>query len=427
MLRPDGLPGIYGVVHFKNRAVGVLPVDPDGAIWLVGQYRYPLEAYSWEIPEGGCPDTESPEETARRELREETGLSAGRLELVATAHLSNSVSDELGYVFRATELTEGADEQEGTERIVVRKVAWDEAWRMLKAGEITDSLSVIAILDEAVRRLERTEVTRVRILAGSFACVVLNAVAASEVSIARLDFANHFPGRRTGRALAGFLREREDLLVREMAARADRLGCGQVRVGLHPRLGDVISRAEMGDQRFGRGDLPGRRGLLVEIADQADADSVFVNVVRAGVAAMNALFLVGPALGDFDLTVAAAVSVADHEVISATVDSQDLAVFGVDLVVVTAGCRAVVQDDVPPGPVGLVGVDQLVGARVIQKRLEPLVQAGAADSLRAGARGPVGRPRNQIPSPTETATPSGPARPGRSRRLGGGGGVVRLS
>ena len=102
VIRPDGLPGIYGVVHFKNRAVGVLPVDRDGAIWLVGQHRYPLDAYSWEIPEGGCPETESPEETARRELREETGLVAGRLELVATSHLSNSVSDEVGYVFRAT-------------------------------------------------------------------------------------------------------------------------------------------------------------------------------------------------------------------------------------------------------------------------------------------------------------------------------------
>ncbi len=157
VLRPDGLPGIYGVVHFKNRAIGVLAVDTDGAIWLVGQYRYPLHAYSWEIPEGGSPATESPEETARRELREETGLTAGKLELVATAHLSNSVSDEMGYVFRATELTEGADEPEGTERIAVRKVAWDEAWRMLKEGEITDSLSVFAILHEAVRRFEQSQ------------------------------------------------------------------------------------------------------------------------------------------------------------------------------------------------------------------------------------------------------------------------------
>jgi 8-oxo-dGTP pyrophosphatase MutT (NUDIX family) len=154
VIRPDGSPGIYGVVHFKNRAVGVLPVDRDGTIWLVGQYRYPLDAYSWEIPEGGSPETESPEETAKRELREETGLVAGRLELVATSHLSNSVCDEVGYVFRATELSEGADDQEGTERIVVRRVKWEEALRMVKAGEITDSLSVIAILDEAVRRLE---------------------------------------------------------------------------------------------------------------------------------------------------------------------------------------------------------------------------------------------------------------------------------
>jgi 8-oxo-dGTP pyrophosphatase MutT (NUDIX family) len=154
VLRPDGLPGIYGVVHFKNRAVGVLPVENDGAIWLVGQYRYPLEAYSWEIPEGGSPENESPEETARRELREETGLVAGRLELVATSHLSNSVSDELGFVFRATELSHGADQQEGTERIVARKVTWEEAWRMYCAGEITDSLSVIAILHEAIHRLE---------------------------------------------------------------------------------------------------------------------------------------------------------------------------------------------------------------------------------------------------------------------------------
>jgi 8-oxo-dGTP pyrophosphatase MutT (NUDIX family) len=154
VIRPDGAPGIYGVVHFKNRAVGVLPVDDDGSIWLVGQYRYPLGAYSWEVPEGGSPETEAPEATARRELREETGLSAGRLELVATAHLSNSVSDEIGYVYRATELTQGADEPEGSERLLARRFPWVEAWAMLKGGEITDSLSVIALLHEAVRRLE---------------------------------------------------------------------------------------------------------------------------------------------------------------------------------------------------------------------------------------------------------------------------------
>src|SRR5436190_16808477 len=81
VLRPDGQPGIYGVVHYKNKAIGVLPVEADGSIWLVGQHRYPLDAYSWEIPEGGGPEDEAPEVTALRELREETGLSAGRLEL----------------------------------------------------------------------------------------------------------------------------------------------------------------------------------------------------------------------------------------------------------------------------------------------------------------------------------------------------------
>jgi 8-oxo-dGTP pyrophosphatase MutT (NUDIX family) len=156
VLRPDGSPGNYGVIHFKNRAVGVLPVDHDGAVWLVGQYRYPLEAYSWEIPEGGSPECESLEATARRELREETGLAAGRLELVATSHLSNSVSDEAGFVFRATELTAGNDEPEPTERLIVRRFAWNDAWAMLKRGEITDSLSVIALLYEAIRRLERS-------------------------------------------------------------------------------------------------------------------------------------------------------------------------------------------------------------------------------------------------------------------------------
>jgi 8-oxo-dGTP pyrophosphatase MutT (NUDIX family) len=156
VLRPDGVPGIYGVVHFKNRAVGVLPVEHDGALWLVGQYRYPLDAYSWEIPEGGSPEHESLEATARRELREETGLSAGRLELVATSHLSNSVSDEIGFVFRATELHPGDHEHEGTERITVRRFPWEDAWGMLERGEITDSLSVIALLHEAVRRLERS-------------------------------------------------------------------------------------------------------------------------------------------------------------------------------------------------------------------------------------------------------------------------------
>lgn len=151
--RPDGLPGIYGVVEFKNRAVGVLPVEDDGSVWLVGQHRYPLNTYSWEIPEGGSPDTESPEETARRELLEETGLTAGQLELIGTSHLSNSVCDEIAYIFRATELTHGVSSPEGSEQLQVRRLPWEEAFAMLRRGEITDSMSVIAMLYEANRRL----------------------------------------------------------------------------------------------------------------------------------------------------------------------------------------------------------------------------------------------------------------------------------
>ncbi|MFO0951862.1 MAG: NUDIX hydrolase [Isosphaeraceae bacterium] len=152
VVRPDGRPGIYGVVHFKHTAVGVLPVEDDGRVWLIGQHRYPLNRYSWEIPEGGGHEGEPPEETARRELREETGLVADRLELISTSHLSNSVSDEIAFIYRATGLTPGLSTPEGNERLEVRTVAWEEAWSMLRLGEITDSMSVIALLHEGVRR-----------------------------------------------------------------------------------------------------------------------------------------------------------------------------------------------------------------------------------------------------------------------------------
>ncbi len=155
VLRPDGHEGIYGVVHFKNIAVGVLPVDSDGHVWLVGQYRYPLGEYSWEIPEGGGPPGESPEETAHRELREETGLRAGHLERIAEAALSNSVSDERAVIFRATGLTSGASEPEATERLQIRRVDFETALALVRSGRITDSITVIAILHEALDRWSR--------------------------------------------------------------------------------------------------------------------------------------------------------------------------------------------------------------------------------------------------------------------------------
>lgn len=155
ILQPDGRPGIYGVVQFKNKAVGVLPVDEQGRIWLVGQYRYPIERYSWEIPEGGGHGDETAEDAARRELREETGLIAGRLELISTSHLSNSVSDEGAFIYRATELVQGPSAPEGSEQLQVRLVEWDEAWAMIQDGRITDSMTLIALLHEALRRGQR--------------------------------------------------------------------------------------------------------------------------------------------------------------------------------------------------------------------------------------------------------------------------------
>lgn len=92
VIRPDGEPGIYGVVHFANLAVGVLAVDDAGRVPLVGQHRYALDRYSWEIPEGGVPAGESAIDGARRELREETGVEAEHWIELCRSDLSNSVS-----------------------------------------------------------------------------------------------------------------------------------------------------------------------------------------------------------------------------------------------------------------------------------------------------------------------------------------------
>jgi 8-oxo-dGTP pyrophosphatase MutT (NUDIX family) len=154
VINPSGGNGIYGKVHFKNLAIGVIPLDEERNTWLVGQYRFPLDAYSWEIPEGGSPLTDDPLEGAKRELMEETGLRASSWQQIQEMHLSNSVSDERSIIYIATGLTYGESAPEETEQLIVRKIKFSEAYEMVLKGEITDSMSVAGILKTHILMLE---------------------------------------------------------------------------------------------------------------------------------------------------------------------------------------------------------------------------------------------------------------------------------
>lgn len=153
VIHPTGAEGIYGSVHFENIAVGVIPIDEDGNTCLVGQYRYPTQRYSWEIPEGGCPKTEDPLEAAQRELLEETGLKASHWEvLLENIQVSNSVTDELAILYVAKGLSIHMAQPEELEDLKVKKVPLEEAITMVFQGEITDSLSVMGLLAIAARK-----------------------------------------------------------------------------------------------------------------------------------------------------------------------------------------------------------------------------------------------------------------------------------
>lgn len=150
--RPDGSPGIYGVVHFESLAAGVVAFDGEDRIVLVGQHRYTLDRESWEIPEGGVPPSETALEGIQRELREETGLEASVWREVCRLDLSNSVTDEEAVLFVATGLRHGDAAPEPTESIAVRWVPFDEAVAMTMGGSITDAMSVAAIQRIALER-----------------------------------------------------------------------------------------------------------------------------------------------------------------------------------------------------------------------------------------------------------------------------------
>nr|MBI1230655.1 NUDIX domain-containing protein [Cytophagales bacterium] len=146
IVNPKGGPGIYGQVHFKNKAVGIVPLDNDLYTWLIGQYRYTLNEYSWEIPMGGVPEDENLLLGAVRELKEETGLTASKWTTVVRIHTSNSVTDEEGFVYMAEELTEGDTEFDDTEELQIMKLPFVEAVEKVMSGEITDAISIAGIL-----------------------------------------------------------------------------------------------------------------------------------------------------------------------------------------------------------------------------------------------------------------------------------------
>jgi ADP-ribose pyrophosphatase len=146
VLNPAGNEGIYGVVHFKTNAIAIIPLDEENNTWIVGQYRFPLDTYEWEVVEGGCPIGTSPIDTAHRELGEEVGLKATSMELVLTMQLSNSTTDEIAYTYIARGLSFIGAHPEEDEKLIVKKIPFDELYQMVLRGEIRDSLSVASVL-----------------------------------------------------------------------------------------------------------------------------------------------------------------------------------------------------------------------------------------------------------------------------------------
>lgn len=158
VVRPDGQAGIYGVVHFRNVAAGVVAIDAQDRVALVGQHRYTLDEYSWEIPEGGVPEGEDPLAGAQRELREETGVDASDWQDLARVHLSNSVTDEIAFLYLATKLQQGEAMPEGSEELDVRWLPFEDVLARTLDGRITDAMTVLAIQRVALARLAATAV-----------------------------------------------------------------------------------------------------------------------------------------------------------------------------------------------------------------------------------------------------------------------------
>ena len=150
---PDGTAGEYGVVNFKNLAIGVLPIDDEGFVWLVGQHRFPGDRYSWELPEGGGPVDVAPLESAKRELLEETGLTAKNWVEFFSFDISNSVTDERAVCFYAWDLKPGDAAPEASEALTIKRVSFNELLEMVMSGEISDSLTIVMTLTAYAKAL----------------------------------------------------------------------------------------------------------------------------------------------------------------------------------------------------------------------------------------------------------------------------------
>lgn len=146
IVNPSGKPGIYGKVKFKNLAVAIVPLDKQHNTWIIGQHRYTLDEYSWELPMGGVPSDEDPLVGAQRELHEETGITANKWTRLLEIHTSNSVTDELAYAFIAEDLTLDIPKFDETEDLQIVKLPLKEVLDMVMEGKITDGLSVVSIL-----------------------------------------------------------------------------------------------------------------------------------------------------------------------------------------------------------------------------------------------------------------------------------------
>lgn len=153
VIHPDGTPGIYGVVHFANVAVGVLPIFDDATVPLVGQYRFALDRYSWELPEGGGPVGTEPLEAARRELAEETGFTAANWTPLIEMDVSNSVTDERAACFLAWGLTPGTASPEPSEQLSHDRIPFGELVTRCLNGAIRDSLTIAMALATEARRV----------------------------------------------------------------------------------------------------------------------------------------------------------------------------------------------------------------------------------------------------------------------------------